>query len=448
MTQNTPNNSRTKMNRHRYPLFGITFLIAVSLIHPKSEATVCTESHADTKISANSYLFVWAGDKDSKDSDFLAVVDARPGQPTFGEVIATLPVGTKDTFPHHTEYEFPETSKLFVNGWGAGRTFIIDLEKPTQPKLVATFTDAKGYSFPHSFARLPNGNVLATFQVKQKGYEPPGALVELNSSGRVVRTSSADVSGIDKKLLWPYSVTALPEIDRVVTTSTEMGLPKWALPKNHGPSSHKHTLTDTTHIQIWSLKDLRLLATIPLPPPPKSKANLNPAEPRLLPDGSLYVNTFNCGLYRVLGLQGPDPKAEFVYAFPGADKPGVECAVPVVFGRFWIQTDPSLPGLIALDVTEPAKPVEVSRLVLDRRFNKTHWVAADRTGGRLVVTGNNESWVLLVSFNAATGRLTLDENFKEKGKDYPGIDFNRSRWPHGETGPAFVHGAVFGPSQR
>ena len=436
------------MNLYRYALIGMTFLIVVSLLHTKSQATDRTESQAETIASASPYLFIWAGDKDSKDSDFLAVIDARPGKPAFGEVIATLPVGAKDTFPHHTEYEFPESSKLFLNGWGAGRTFIIDLEKPTQPKLVGTFTDVKGYSFPHSFARLPNGNVLATFQVKQKGYEPPGALVELNSSGRVVRTSTANVTGIEKKLLWPYSVTALPGIDRVVTTSTEMGLPNWAQPKVHGSSSHEHTLTDTTHIQIWSLKDLRLLATIPLPAPPNSRANLNPAEPRLLPDGTLYVNTFNCGLYRVLGLQGLDPKAEFVYAFPGADKPGFECAVPVVFGKFWIQTDPSLPGLIALDVTDPAKPVEASRLVLDKRFNKPHWVAADRNRGRLVVTGNNESWVLLVHVNGVTGSLTIDENFKEKSKDYPGIDFNRTHWPHGDTGPAFVHGALFGPRQR
>ena len=448
MTQSTLANSRITSIARNCLLTGIGLLIAVSLFHPNRSVIGRNESQPRAIPPVSPYLFIWAGDEDSKDSDFLAVIDSRPTSPTFGEIVATLPVGKRETFPHHTEYEFPETSKLFLNGWGAGRTFIIDLKEPTQPKLVTTFTDAEGYSFPHSFVRLSNGNVLATFQVKQKGYEPPGALVELNSSGRVVRTSSAEVPGIDKKLLWPYSVTTLPEMDRAVTTTTEMGLPKWALPKAHGSSSHEHTLSDTTFIQIWSLKDLRLLATIPLPPPPNSKANLNPAEPRLLSDGTVYVNTFNCGLYRVLGLQGPDPKAEFVYAFPGADKPGLECGVPVVFGKFWIQTDPSLPGLIALDVSDAAKPVEASRLVLDKRFDKPHWVAADRTGGRLVVTGNNKSWVLIVTVDGATGRLTLDEKFKEKGKDYPGIDFNRSRWPHGETGPAFVHGALFGPRQR
>ena len=442
------------MDRFRYsPHILISLLTAICLFpmtQASSDSITTTEIAAQSHpvVRASPYLFIWAGDEDSKDPDFLAVIDARPGEPTFGQVIATLPVGANNTFPHHVEYEFPETSELFANGWGAGRTFVIDLRKPTQPKLSSTFTDVDGYSFPHSYARLPNGNVLATFQVKKKGYEPPGALIELNRNGRIVRSSSADVVGFDKKMLWPYSLTVLPKINRVVTTSTEMGLPKWALPQSHNSSTHAHTFTDTHHIQIWSLKDLRLLATTPLPPPPGSKANLNPAEPRLLADGTLYVNTFNCGLYRVLDLEGSNPKAEFVYSFPGADKPGLECGVPVVFGKFWIQTDPSLPGLIALDVSNPATPVEAARLVLDKRFSKPHWVAADRTGGRLVVTGNNLSWVLVVNINGITGKLTIDETFKERNKDHPGIDFNRTQWPHGETGPAFVHGALFGPHQQ
>jgi hypothetical protein len=119
-----------------------------------------------------------------------------------------------------------------------------------------------------------------------------------------------------------------------------------------------------------------------------------------------------------------------------------------VFGKFWVQTDPSLPGLIALDVSEPARPVEASRLVFDSRFSKTHWVAADRTGGRLVVTGNNQPWVLIVNMNGVTGKMTLDERFKERDADHPGLDFHRPMWPHGATGNAIVHGALFGPRQR
>ena len=434
------------------PIQIIIFLIFATLVSPSTRevnhASMVQEKRpvdAEAK-SASPYLFVWTADDDKKDSDFLAVIDAQPSSPTYGKVIATLPVGVRNTSPHHTEYEFPAGSILFANGWGAGRTFLIDLNNPKKPRLAGQFTQTADYSFPHSFVRLPNGNVLATFQVKNEGYEPPGGLVELDDRGRFLRASSADVPGLDnKKLLWPYSLTVLPQVDRVVSTSTEMGLPGWASPAKHGPADHQHTFTDTNHIQIWTLTDLRLLATIPLPPAPNGKAQLNPAEPRILPDGTLYVNTFNCGLYRVLGLEGSDPKAEFVYSFPGAGTK-FECGVPVVVGKFWIQTDPSLPGLIALDVSNPAAPVEVSRLVFDKRFAKSHWVAADRNATRVVVTGNNSSWVLIVNVDRETGKLVLDENFRAKGANVPGVDFDRKRWPHGTSGKGVVHGAVFGPN--
>jgi hypothetical protein len=89
----------------------------------------------------------------------------------------------------------------------------------------------------------------------------------------------------------------------------------------------------------------------------------------------------------------------------------------------------------------------VSRLVFDGRFPKTHWVAADRRAGRLVVTGSEQSWVLVVNLDRETGRLTLDGKFKEVGRDHPGIDFDRARWPHGASGKAVIHGALFGPGR-
>ena len=123
---------------------------------------------------------------------------------------------------------------------------------------------------------------------------------------------------------------------------------------------------------------------------------------------------------------------------------GMECAVPVVYEHYWIQTVPALPGLIVLDVSDPAKPVEVSRLILDKRFPMPHWLAADRKSGRLVVTGDAASWVLIVDFDVETGALSVDEDFRDDGALHPGVDFDRMQWPHGETGGAVVHGALFG----
>ncbi len=392
-----------------------------------------TERPQSSKTAAQ-YLFVWAGDADEKDSDFLAVIDARPSASSYGQVVATLPVGARATMPHHTEYEYPDNDLLFANGWVTGQTFVIDLRKPRDPKLVGQFTSVEGYSFPHSFARLPNGNVLATFQAKGERYAPPGGLVEMDSQGHGVRAASAATSEIDTALTWPYSLLVLPKIDRAVSTSADMGMPPW----------NEWTYHDTHHVQIWSLNELRLVASVALPEVADGPHHIGPAEPRVLRDGTVYVNTFNCGLYRIDGLESATPQAMFVYSFPGGTPMGMACAVPVVYGHYWIQTVPALPGLIVLDVRDPTNPVEASRLILDELYPMPHWLAADRKSGRLVVTGGNRSWVLVIEFDEESGRLKIDDAFRDEGAADPGINFDRMQWTHGNTGRAVVHGSLFG----
>ncbi len=395
----------------------------------------CTRpDRPQASTSGSTHLFIWAGDKDEQDSDFLAVVDVRPTEPTYGKVVATLPVGTRATMPHHTEYEYPPNDILFANGWKAGHTFLIDLRDPLEPKLAAEFKSVDGYSYPHSFARLPNNNVLATFQSRGDSYAPPGGLVELDALGRGVRSVSSETADIDNDLNWPYSLVVYPEIDRAISTSADMGMPPMGEWNFH----------DTYHVQIWSLNDLQLLASVALPEAPEGVHHIAPAEPRILSDGSVYVSTFSCGLYRVEGVESDAPTAVFVHAFPGGDSSDTECFVPVVYADYWIQTVPALPGLIVLDVSDPTRPIEVARLQLDERYPMPHWLAADRTSGRLVVTGNDRSWVLIVNIDEETGQLSVNEGFREEGALHPGINFDRTQWPHGETGTAVVHGALFG----
>jgi hypothetical protein len=227
-----------------------------------------------------------------------------------------------------------------------------------------------------------------------------------------------------------------------VSSSTPMGMPEWAkLPPGSWPAK-KANEHFTAQVQVWRLSDLHLLHTVSLLPESNGKHDKWPAEPRVLPDGSVYVNTFSCGLYRMKDLKGAQPSAELVYTFPGGEGEHAECGVPVVVGRYWIQTVAALPGLIALDISHPEKPVEVSRLKLDARFEMPHWIAADRKGDRLVVTGAGHSWVLVARFEK--GKLRLDSTFHEPGASVPGISFDRQVWPHGKAGRAIVHGALFG----
>jgi hypothetical protein len=423
----------------------------VLLLAVMSFCFVALSGANDAKVAApprsapSAYLFVWAEDATRQSTDFLAVLDANPASSNYGRVVASVPVAATATMPHHTEYEFPPDNRLFAIGWATGRSFIFDLREPTKPRLAGQYDHRAGYAFPHSFARLPNGNLLGTFQSRGDAYGPGGGLVELDSSGTALRSSSAVDPAVNKEVIWPYSLAIVPALDRVVSSSTPMGLPHWATPPPGSWAFKKVDEQLTQQVQIWRLSDLHLLKTINLPPGAQGKHNNLPAEPRLLPDGSVYVNTFTCGLYRINDVAGRRPSAELVYTFPGGEDMHTMCSVPVIVGHYWIQTVGALPGLIALDISHPEKPVEVSRLKLDARFPMPHWMAADRNSDRLVITGDEQSWLLVARFDRAKGTLSLDPAFREPGAHAPGVSFDRKEWPHGAGGRALVHGALFGP---
>src|SRR5262245_64500479 len=122
------------------------------------------------------YLFSWSGDEDREDSDFLAVIDLKRDGDRYSTVVATAPVGEKGLWPHHTEHELGPGKMLFANGFAGNRNVLFDLHDPLHPKVVERFNDVAGLSFLHSFARLPNGHVLATFQSHGPGNEGPGGI--------------------------------------------------------------------------------------------------------------------------------------------------------------------------------------------------------------------------------------------------------------------------------
>lgn len=372
--------------------------------------------------SVGDYLFVWAGDADKVSGDVFAVVDIAPDSPRFGEVVSSVATGVAGSSAHHTEHLMPPGGLLFANDFGSGRTFIVNLTDPLKPAISGSFTNAGELMHPHSFVRLPNGNVLATFQMSGHENAEPGGLAEITPDGSVIRTSAA-ADALSDDFIRPYSLAVLPALDRVVTTSADM-----------------HESAVSRSVQVWRLSDLKLLKTVKLPPGPQGMENNDPAEPRVLADGrTVLVSTFSCGLYRMTGLDGPSPGAEWVATFPGAGKQGVSCALPVVAGNYWVQTDPSIPGLISFDVSDPGHPKEAGRLVL-REGEVPHWISLAPDGARIVIGGYGAlaQTVLLARIDRNTGAMTL---FTPGGRR--GISFAGSDWPHGQTGPMAPHGAVF-----
>ncbi|MFN2383852.1 MAG: hypothetical protein ABR559_06255, partial [Gemmatimonadota bacterium] len=203
------------------------------------------------------YLFVWAGDGDRRDSDFLAVLDVAPGGPRYGRLVATVPVGDRATMPHHVEHTLTAGQELFANGFMGGRTYRFDLRDPEAPRLAGAFSERAGFTYPHSYARLPNGHVLAAFQGRGPRNVDPGGLVELDAEGTEVRSASAADPRRPDALIRSYSLAVVPTLDRVVTTSYDMG-------EDMGFRGGRRGRTKV--VQIWRLSDLGLLATIDLPP--------------------------------------------------------------------------------------------------------------------------------------------------------------------------------------
>ena len=378
-------------------------------------------AHAQKKGSSapSPYLFVWVGDADRKQTDFLAVIDVRQGSEHYGEIVKTLPTGVLGTIPHHTEHEMPNGGILFANGFGAGQTFRFDLSNPLDPRLLDSFGSAGEYMHPHSFVRYKNGNVLTTFQMKGHDNMAPGALAELDPKGRVLRISDAADPSVEK-FIRPYSLAVLPKLDRIVVTSADMDAKE---------PSHV--------VQVWRYSDLKLIKSIYL----KGEFGVDPAEPRVLADGkTVLVSTFTCGLYKLSGLETADPTAEFIYSFGGEN-----CALPVAAGNYWVATVPDSNALVSLDVSNPLKPVEVSRLTLEKT-DKPHWISLEPNGRRIVISGGGgtlASRLLIADIDTKTGKLTLHRTFKEKGATQPGINFDREEWPHGKNGRGIPHGAVF-----
>ncbi|HET6360708.1 MAG TPA: hypothetical protein VFH11_01465 [Gemmatimonadota bacterium] len=377
---------------------------------------------------APEYLYLWTASEDSTQPDFLAVLDVTQDSTRYGRLVTTLPVPGLGNGPHHTEHELPADRQLFASGFGVGGTFIFDLTDPARPRLAGQFGDLEGYSHPHSYLRLPNGNVLATFQMRHgAGGGATGGLVEVTPTGAPVRSSSADVPGLDPENR-VYSAGVVPALDRIVTTTTDM----------HGVDD-----SASRQLQIWRLSDLAPLHTITLPDGPAGDEAALTAEPRVLTDGrTVLVSTFSCGLYLMEGLETEAPSARLVASFPR--KPETYCAIPVVVGDYYLVTVPAWSAIVSLDIKDPAEPREVSRLTLGPD-DVPHWISVSVDQRRVAITGYGamQHRVLIARFDPESGQLTLDERFREEGASEPGFTMDDETWPHGGQAKGIPHGAVF-----
>ena len=394
------------------------------------------------------YLLLFAGDHDGADEDFFAVVDLRAGSPTLGEVIATTPIGRRGAMPHHTEYVLPPAGRpLFANAHHPEATLLVDVSKAPALTIGRTLPLPPTLRFPHDFARLPDGGVIAGF-LRSDGSSPHaddpvpgghGGIAEYTAGGELVRWASAAVPGIADPIR-TYAIVPMLDLDRIVTTSARM--------------MEKHS---ANVVQIWRYSDFRLLHTLPMPDgrrpdgTPLDWAGEMPFGPRRMRDGSVLMNAYMCGFYRLTGIDSDAPALAHVYDIHGRDPAKsmtrVGCSVPVVVGDLWLMPVAESQTVFVLDVSDPAAPREVSRLALAGDFN-AHWAASDPASDRIVVGAEveKEKGVYVLRLDRATGTLAPDPAIGI-GTATPGyIPLDGPAWPHGETGPAWAHAALFLPA--
>jgi hypothetical protein len=221
----------------------------------------------------------------------------------------------------------------------------------------------------------------------------------------------------------PYGLVVLPALDRVVSTNSSM---------------HDDDLFSGVTYQVWRLSDLKLLKTADFDVGPDHYAHISPEEPRLGPDGSVFVQTLGCGLERITDIDTTHPTSKLVHVFPGN-----WCGVPTIVGHYLVQSVPAVHGFVVLDIANPAQPIEVSRLKISDRYFP-HWTGWDPKTERFVVTASAtpEDRTYLLKFDQSRGVLAIDEAFRDIDGQ-PGFSFSARDWPHGWHGVGMPHGAVF-----
>lgn len=374
----------------------------------------CAPASRDQQTKAGEpspYLLVSAGDGDEADSDFLAVIDLQAGSAGIGTAISTLPTGMKASMPHHMEYVMPPAGELlFMNAHHHETSMLVDVSNPRALRVAKTFMPPAPLRYPHDYTRTPKGTRLVGFLRSEGQSSDPaetatpgnhGAIAEYSANGELLRTATAGDAG--GKPVRPYAFALLPELDRLVVTSAPM---------------MEDVSADV--LQVYRYSDFALLKTIDLPAgrlaDGREVAGSERAGfgPRVLPDGSVFLNSYGCTFYRLSEIGSAQPRLDTLFALdtPPPQGPGSirgACGIPVVFGRYWINPAGKLHSVVVLDIANPASPREVFRLKTPDTFSP-HWLARDPQSNRLVLgaeLGGEEGFYIL-RFDDQTGQLTFD----------------------------------------
>jgi hypothetical protein len=404
------------------------------------------------------YLLVWAGDADRQNADFLAVLDADPTSATYGKVLKTYPVRSRGNEPQQLNAEPRGDRRVFASGLLTNRTFVFDFRQPLAARLLHVDEPGppRGLGTPREVVTLPSGRVAVTCADPLRYRNGPrevltaaGGLLELSPAGEPVREVSAADPNVHGLILAPSGAAAAPAVDRLVTTNTAHGYAATAAGERMPGIS----------AQVWTLEGLKLLHTIVLEAGPRGEENLAPRTPRFLRRMPMvYVNAEGGGLYASDSTHTDVPSARLVFDFGAGALAGGAAITPD--DRYYVTALAGQHRVVSLNLDDRWKPRQVSAVRLDRdpesgkaRRGGPNGLTMSADGTRVAVADytvdvptfvqDGDRRVYVVRLDPATGRLRIDGAFRDELTGEVGVDFNRTRWPHGETGPARPAGLLF-----
>ncbi|TWP43638.1 hypothetical protein FKR81_42180 [Lentzea tibetensis] len=278
------------------------------------------------------WLLIWAGDENIADTlvkdvknlpgglgdplgkvtnalpgpDFLAVIDATEGSPSYGEVVNTATVGPLvENEPHHMQYVWHKGDTVYAGALFAAATYAFDVSALPELKLkgISLPTNTLGGSVPDAYWTLKDGTAYGTYMggpvvpgpytyangqtVVGNGFAgSPGALLRFDRDGKVLsQTSAATPQGDNEKLCLnlprlgtpscanPHGIQAREDLNTLITSD-------YAEPRNiildpvKAPSPYLRRPT----VRTWDISDRnnpRLRAVSYLQNGPRS----DPADP-------------------------------------------------------------------------------------------------------------------------------------------------------------------------
>lgn len=419
----------------------------------------CAQQPKEPPFTGEPYLLVWAGDADRQNADFLAVIDADWSSPTYGKVLKTYPVRSRGNEPHRL-LGGRDDRRVFGSGLLTNRTFVFDLAQPLAARLVRVDDPGpeRAYWAPHEYASLPNGHVVAACseRARYRG-DPreilgaPGGLLEFTADGQLVREIGAADASARHLIVAPYAAAASPTLGRLVTTNAGHGYTATTVGEREAGIS----------VQIWKLDDLSLVRTLVLEAGPRGEENSGPNAVGILRRSPVvFVGTDEgAALYASDSVHTPSALFRLVFDHGAGALGGGFAVTPD--DRYLVRALTGAKRVVALDVSDPWKPKAVSSVsVGDRsaqsagqRVGGPNALAMSADGSRVAVSDytidvpgyvlDGDRRVHLLRLDTATGRLRVDEAFRDELTGEEGVSFERASWPHGDTGPARPAGLVF-----